>query len=100
MPDDYKPEPPNAPPNYPQQMNQMRLQLQDAPGRTFGIPIVNIPEIGVTVGQVGQAVRAFWTCRRNLASWFPKEHDIALIKGMAGVTKRAKLNLPRWCLSR
>ena len=38
----------------------MRLQLQDGPGNTFGIPIENIPEVGVTVGQVGAAVMGMW----------------------------------------
>jgi RHS repeat-associated protein len=77
-----------------QNMNSMRVQLQDAPGHTFGIPITNVPELGVTVGQVGQAVLAMWQYRRSLASWFPESHDTALIKGMAGVTKKAKDSYP------
>jgi RHS repeat-associated protein len=74
--------------------NQMRLQLQDGPGNTFGIPIENIPEVGVTVGQVGEAVMGMWAYRRSLAKWFPQEHDTALIKAMAGVTKKAKESYP------
>jgi RHS repeat-associated protein len=69
---------------------EMRLQLQDTTGNTFGIPIVNTKEVGVTVSQVGQAVLGLWQYRRTLASWFPGSHDTALIKGMAGVTKTAK----------
>lgn len=80
---------PKAPPEE-NDVNQMRLQLQDAPGHTFGIPIENVPEVGVTVSQVGQAVLSLWQYRRTLASWFPQEYDTALIKAMAGVTKRAK----------
>jgi hypothetical protein len=92
---DQSPEPdtnnPRPPVPQPQPtMNQMRLQLQDSPGHTFGIPIINVPEVGVTVGQVGQAVLSLWSYRRSLASWFPATHDTALIKGMAGVTKKAK----------
>jgi RHS repeat-associated protein len=86
---------PKAPPTEKKEMNQMRLQLQDAPGNTFGIPIVNVPEVGVTVGQVGQAVMGLWSYRRSLASWFPEDHDTALIKGMAGVTKTAKAAPPQ-----
>jgi RHS repeat-associated protein len=85
---------PSSPGNDERNMNQMRVQLQDTPGHTFGMPIVNIPELGVTVGQVGQAVLALWQYRRSLASWFPESHDTALIKGMAGVTKKAKDSYP------
>ena len=69
---------------------QMRLQLQNAAGKTFGIPIYNTPEVGVTVSQVGEAALALWSYRRTLAKWFPVEHDTALIKGLSGVTKTAK----------
>jgi hypothetical protein len=65
------------------------LQLQDDPGNTFGIPIINNPLIGVTVGQVGGAVLALWSSRRAI-KWFPQSHDTALIKAMAGVTKKAR----------
>jgi RHS repeat-associated protein len=74
---------------------QMRLQLQaNAPGHTFGIPIENISEVGVTVSQVGQAVLGLWQYRRSLAKWFPADHDTALLKAMAGVTKKAKASYP------
>ncbi len=87
---------PKAPPaDDDPDMYKMRLQLQDDPGNTFGIPITNISDIGVTVGQVNQAVMALWSYRRNLAAWFPKKHDTALIKGMAGVTKKADNAYPR-----
>jgi RHS repeat-associated protein len=72
-----------------EEMSQMRLQLQDLPGTTFGIPIINIPEVGVTVSQVSSAVFGLWSFRRTLAPWFPVDHDTALIKAMAGVTKKA-----------
>jgi hypothetical protein len=72
----------------------MRLQLQDHPGNTFGIPIINTKEVGVTVGQVGQAVLALWSFRRTFATWFPQSHETALIKAMAGVTKKAKEAYP------
>jgi RHS repeat-associated protein len=75
--------------------NQMRLQLQDLPGHTFGIPIINNPEVGVTVGQVGQAALALWSFRKTFAQWFPESHETALIKAMAGVTKKAREAYPQ-----
>jgi RHS repeat-associated protein len=71
-------------------MNQMRVQVQDAPGHTLGIPIYNIPEMGVTVGQVYQAVGAIWQQRESFTKWLSRDYDTALIKGMAFVTKTAR----------
>ncbi|MCY6493939.1 hypothetical protein [Leptolyngbya sp. GGD] len=87
---DWKKKPKAPPVDDKKEQNRMRLQLQDDPGNTFGIPIENSSLLGVTVSQVGQAVFAMWQYRRTLASWFPKDHDTALIKAMAGVTKKAK----------
>jgi RHS repeat-associated protein len=71
-------------------MNQMRVQVQDAPGDTLGIPIYNNSLIGVTVGHVYQAVGAIWQQRESFTNWLSRKYDTALIKGMAFVTKTAR----------
>jgi len=70
-------------------MNQMTVQVENSPGKTLGIPITNVPEIGVTVGQVFQAVGAIWQQRESFTNWLSRDYDTALIKGMAFVTKIA-----------
>jgi hypothetical protein len=71
-------------------MNQMRVQVQNTPERHWEYLIYNVPEIGVTVGQVFQAVGAIWQQRESFTDWFSRDYDTALIKGMAFVTKTAK----------
>jgi RHS repeat-associated protein len=93
FPDEWfeKPKPKNEPKYYDDLdgMAQLRVQVQDAPGHTLGIPMYNLAEVGVTVGQVYQAVGQLWKKREYTTSWLPKDYDTMFIGGMAFITKAA-----------
>ncbi|MDX2211643.1 MAG: RHS repeat-associated core domain-containing protein [Oculatellaceae cyanobacterium bins.114] len=91
---DAEPEPqrrrePTSPTTF-QDMNQMRVQAQDAPGNTLGVPMYNVPEVGVTLSQVYQGVGILWQQRDAISGWLPRSYDTAFIKGMAYVTQAAQ----------
>jgi RHS repeat-associated protein len=73
----------------PRRMNQMRVQLQNRQGATHAEPSYNVPEIGVTVSQIGESLWTLWITRKE-ANWFPSSHETAMIKGMSSITKTAE----------
>jgi hypothetical protein len=49
----------------------------------------NNPAMGVTVGQVFEAVGELWKRREYTTSWLPKDYDTMFIGGMAFITRAA-----------